>query len=227
MPYMAVRFVEGRSLATICGEVLPLPTELPRLLVEVADTIHYVHEQGVVHRHVRPAIILVDDQGHPHLTDFGLARPMSVGMPGPEDDEIWGNLAYVSPELIEGEPNRVDGRSDVYSLGVILYQALTGRLPFPGPSVEAIRHKLEGKPVPPHDIEPRVDRMLEAICLKALRRDPERRYATAVALAEDLRRYVARSQPGERASRWHDRLWSWSRRRGAEIGTSPERADKN
>ena len=227
-PYMIGRFAEGRLLFPPIEDGTPTRTEAARLLAELAEALHYVHEQGVVHRHVHPGIIRIDEQGRPHLTDFGRARLLAGGAPRPDDDEVWGDTAYVSPEVIRGEGERVDGRCDVYSLGVVLYRSLTGRLPSPRRSAEeADRHPLEGEAEPPHAIDRRVDGALGAICQKAMAQDPEGRHPTAAALAEDFRRCLVRFRPWGRRTWWLAWPWPRSRRRDAEIGTSPKKSTES
>ena len=227
-PYMIGRFAEGRSLFPPIEDGTPTGTEAARLLAELAEALHYVHEQGVVHRHVHPGIIRNDEQGRPHLTDFGRARLLAGGAPRPDEEEVRGETAYLSPEVIRLEGGRVDGRCDVYSLGVVLYRSLTGRLPFPGRSASsADRHPPEGEPEPPPAIDRRVDGELGAICLKAMAHDPEGRHPTAAALAEDLRRYLARSRPPGRMALWLARRWPWSGRRTLEGSTFPARRNRS
>jgi serine/threonine protein kinase len=129
-----------------------------------------------------------------------------------DDEPVWGNPAYVSPERLRGEGHRLDGRSDIHSLSLVLYELLVGRLPFPAePMPEANRHKLEEDPTPPRSLDRRIDRGLEAICLKALARDPDERYPTAAALAEDLRGYLTGRSPAAGQVNRLGRFWVWSR----------------
>src|SRR5207302_1248283 len=177
-----------------------------------AEALQHVHEQGIVHRDVRPGTILVDAQGRAHLTGFERAQLAGAEDGSGDDEPTWGHPAYVSPERLRGAGHRLDGRSDVYGLGLVLYELLTGRLPFPTePLPEALRHKLEEDPVPPRSLDRRIDRGLEAICLKALSRDPDRRHPTAAALAQDLRHDLAGRSPKATRAGPIGRLWSWSR----------------
>ena len=162
-----------------------------RLFARLLDGVHYAHQRGVIHRDLKPGNILVDERGEPRVLDFGLARSVDAGAEGPTlSGEFAGTLAYASPEQVGGEP--VDVRSDVYSLGVILYRLLTGRSPYPidGSVHEVVRGIAELTPARfsrdvPHDGD------LELITQKALAKEPERRYASAAHFAEDLRRFLA------------------------------------
>ena len=208
LPYMASRFVEGRTLAQFLQDGPPAPEEAARMVAEAADAVHHLHEQGFVHRDLRPGTILVDEAGRAHLVDFGRATPTGDEAIG-DDEPTWENLAYVSPEMIMGEGHRL-GRSDVHSLGLVLYEFLTGRLPFPkGRMIEVMRAKVVGDLTPPRSLDRRIDRALEATCLKALARDPGRRHPTAAALAEDLRRYLADQPTRSRPARSLGTLWPW------------------
>jgi serine/threonine protein kinase len=190
LPYLVSEFVQGMTLADLMTARRLPPERIATLLAEVADALQYAHDQGVIHRDVKPSNILLDKDNHPHLMDFGLAKRDAGEVSMTLEGQILGTPAYMSPEQASGEARHVDGRSDVYSLGVILYQLLTGELPFKG-NPRALLHQVQHEdPPPPRRLAKDIPADLETICLKAIARERESRYATAKALAEDLRRFV-------------------------------------
>jgi hypothetical protein len=207
--FIASEFVSGTTLAERCRQG-PWPArEAAEALAVVAEALDYAHRQGVVHRDIKPSNILLDAENKPHLTDFGLAKRDKAASAATMTGQVVGTPAYMSPEQARGDSKHVDGRTDVYSLGVVLYQMLTGLLPFPGDNLVEFVKALNDDPVPPRHLNPRVPRELETVCLRAMSRKPNRRYPTAAALAEDLRRFLAgwpvkarRTGPTVRAARW-------------------------
>jgi serine/threonine protein kinase len=207
--YIAGEFVSGATLADRCRRGPLPPREAAEILALVADALDYAHRQGVVHRDIKPSNILLDAENKPHLTDFGLAKRDKAAGTATMTGQVVGTPAYMSPEQARGDSKHVDGRSDVYSLGVVLYQMLTGLLPFPGDNLVDFVKALNDDPVPPRHLNPHVPHELETVCLRALNRKPKRRYPTAGAFAEDLRRYLAgwpvrarRTGPTVRMGRW-------------------------
>src|SRR5262249_37615619 len=144
----------------------PPPREAARLVAEVADALQYAHQQGVIHRDVKPSNILVDEAGKPHLMDFGLAKRDAGEVTLTLDGQVLGTPAYRSPGQAKGEGHRVGGRSDVYSLGVILYELLTGELPFRGNIRMLLHQVLHDEPRSPRSLNDRIPRDLETVCLK-------------------------------------------------------------
>ena len=178
----------------------------------MADALQYAHEQGVIHRDIKPSNILLDDAGRPHLMDFGLAKRDAGEVTMTIEGQVLGTPAYMSPEQARGDAHKVDGRSDVYSLGVILYKLLTGELPFRGSQRMLLHQVLHDEPRPPRRLSERIPRDLETVCLRAMAKEPARRYATAAALAEDLRRHESGKPIRARRVGGAERLWRWCRR---------------
>jgi serine/threonine protein kinase/Tfp pilus assembly protein PilF len=166
-----------------------------RILIDTSRALHAAHEVGVLHRDIKPANILLDSDGRVKLADFGLARNEAAGDTVTASGELLGTLAYMSPEQVAPKRVPITRRADVYALGVTLYEVLTGRRPFEHATAQVVMHLIQTTdPTGPRKIDPTVPKDLEVICLKAIEKDPERRYATALELAEDLERYL-RDEP--------------------------------
>ena len=215
VPFLVSEFVPGRTLADLLAERRPGPAEAAGLLAKVADALDHAHKKGVVHRDVKPSNILVTAAGEPVLTDFGLAHVDGAEFTLTREGEVLGTVAYMSPEQARGVAKGLDGRSDVYSLGVVLYHLLTGEKPFVG-AVEMVRAQiLADDPRPPRRLNDRLPPDLETICLQCLRKEPARRYQTAAALAADLRRFLAGEPIHARPVGRFERLVRWVRRNPA------------
>jgi WD40 repeat protein/serine/threonine protein kinase/tetratricopeptide (TPR) repeat protein len=211
--YFSMKLVPGGNLA----ERLPAYRDEPRaaaaLLAEVAEAVHHAHMRGILHRDLKPANILVDDLSHPHVTDFGLAKRVEGDSELTQSGAILGTPAYMSPEQAWGRRAAVTTASDIYGLGDVLYALLASRGPFVGDTVvDTIQQVRERVPVPPSDFNPRTPRDLEVICLKCLEKAPARRYSSAQALADDLRRYLAGEPITARRTGSRERVWLWCKR---------------
>ncbi len=189
--YFSMKFVEGGQLDEVARrEPMPIRRAV-ELIAKVARTVHYAHEHGILHRDIKPGNILLDQKGEPHLTDFGLARLVESESSVTQTLDVLGTPSYMAPEQAVGNNAAVSSVTDVYGLGAVLYQLLTGQPPFAGGATyETIKLLLDTEPRPPRLLNPKVDRDLSTICLKCLEKDPKRRYRSALALAEDLERWL-------------------------------------
>ncbi len=210
--YLAGEFVRGTTLAVrLQAGRLSFPLAAG-LMARIAEAVHYAHEQGIIHRDLKPSNILLDTAGEPHVFDFGLAKREVGDVSLTLDGQVLGTPAYMAPEQARGEAARIDARSDVYSLGVMLYELLTGDMPFRGNVRMVLKQVLEEEPRPPRRLNDRIPRDLETICLKALAKEPRLRYPTAAALAADLRRWLNGEPIQARPAGRLERLARWCRR---------------
>src|SRR5438552_50947 len=189
--YFSMNFVEGGQLDEVARRE-PMPIRrAAELIAKLARTVHYAHEHGILHRDIKPGNVLLDAKGEPHLTDFGLARLVESESTVTRTMEVLGTPSYMAPEQAVGNNVQVTSATDVYGLGAVFYQLLTGHPPFAGGTTyETIRLLLDTEPRQPRILNPKIDRDLSTICLKCLEKDPRRRYSSALALAEDLERWL-------------------------------------
>ncbi len=212
-PYFTMEFVEGGSLADrIAGMPRP-PREAATMLTQVAQAVHFAHKRGIVHRDLKPANILLTADGAPKVTDFGLARRLEGGGGLTLSGVQVGTPSYMAPEQARGDKDAIRPTTDVYALGAILYEMLTGRPPFRAATATAtLQQVLYEDPVPPARLNPGVPRDLETICLKCLHKEPQRRYATAAEVAADLTRFLVDEPIQARPVGRLERLGRWGRR---------------
>src|SRR5213080_676605 len=189
--YFNMKFIEGGQLDEVVKrEPMPIRRAVG-LIAKLARTVHYAHEHGILHRDIKPGNILLDGKGEPHLTDFGLARLVETESTVTRTLEVLGTPSYMAPEQAVGNNARISSATDVYGVGAVLYQLLTGQPPFAGGTTyETIKLLLDTEPRQPRLLNPKLDRDLSTICLKCLEKDPQRRYSSALALAEDLERWL-------------------------------------
>src|SRR5438552_3322496 len=214
--YFSMGFIEGDQLDEIAkSEVMPVRCAA-ELIAKVARIVHYAHEHHILHRDIKPGNILLDAKGEPHLTDFGLARLVETESTVTRTMEVLGTPSYMAPEQAVGNNARVTSATDVYGLGAVLYQLLTGHPPFAGGTTfETVRLLLYTEPLQPRLLNPKVDRDLATICLMCLDKDPQRRYSSALALAEDLERWLKHEPIRARRTGIFTRGRKWVRRNPA------------
>jgi serine/threonine protein kinase/tetratricopeptide (TPR) repeat protein len=211
--YFSMKFVEGGQLDAVARrESIPV-RRAAELIAKVARTVHYAHEHKILHRDIKPGNILLDQKGEPHLTDFGLARLVETESTVTRTLEVLGTPSYMAPEQAVGNNGAMSSATDVYGLGAVFYQLLTGHPPFAGGTTyETIKLLLDTEPRPPRLWNPKVDRDLSIICLKCIEKDPKRRYSSALALAEDLERWLKHEPIHARRTGIFTRGRKWVRR---------------
>ena len=224
--YFSMKLIEGGNLAhQMTSDAGPGANKQEQraaaaLMATIARAVHHAHRRGILHRDLKPANILMDKEGHPFITDFGVARRVEGQSSSTQTGHIVGTPSYMSPEQARSE-KVLTTAVDVYSLGAILYELLTGRQPFRAETpLDTVLQVLEQEPVPPRKIGPQIDADLETICLKCLEKDPANRYGSAEALAEDLDRWSAGEPIAARPVSSPERLWRWSRRNPVIAGAA-------
>ncbi len=219
-PFFSMEYVEGGNLVLLLQRGLPVPRQAAQTVEALARAVHYAHQRGILHRDLKPGNVMLTREGVPKVTDFGLAKILQDSGGGPASfashtrtGEILGTPSYMAPEQAAGHTRDAGPGADVYSLGAILYEMLTGRPPFEGPLVKILHRVLNEEPVAPARLQPKVPRDLQTVCLKCLEKDAARRYPTAEGLADDLRAFLAGEAVQARPAGRRERLARWVRRR--------------
>lgn len=217
--YLAMDLVDGPTLADLTRDGRPAePERAAEIMADVSRAVAYLHSKGIVHRDLKPSNILLNSEGVPHVTDFGLAKLLSDDSRQTTTGTIIGTPSYMAPEQAGGHSGRVTARSDVYSLGAILYELMTGRPVFQEDNpLDTLLCVLEREPLLPRRLNPQVPGDLEQICLRCLEKDPARRYESASALADDLERFLKREPIHVPATSAFHRLQRWVRREPALV----------
>src|SRR5437588_1235578 len=211
--YFSMKLVEGGQLDQVVRQAPMSIRQAAELIAKVARTVHYAHEHGILHRDIKPGNILLDGKGEPHLTDFGLARLVETESTMTRTLDVLGTPSYMAPEQAMGNNAAISSVTNCYGLGAVLYQLLTGQPPFAGGATyETIKLLLDTEPRQPRLLNPKIDRDLSTICLKCLEKDPKRRYSSALALAEDLERWLKHEPILARHTGIFARARKWVRR---------------
>ena len=215
--FVAMEYLEGGSLADRPDKVWS-PREAAKMVATLARAVQYAHEHQILHRDLKPANVLLDADGSPKIADFGLAKRLDQKSLMSTEEELIGTPAYMAPEQTSSEMGRIGPATDVYALGAILYELLTGRPPFQGRNViETLLQVRHHEPVPPNRLQPSVHRDLVTICLKCLEKDPSRRYPSAGALADDLHRFLEGQVIWARPAGPLERAFKWLRRHATVV----------
>jgi WD40 repeat protein/predicted Ser/Thr protein kinase len=215
-PFFSMEFIEGPRLDQAHQRKPLTQREAALLMIQIAETVHFAHQRGILHRDIKPANILLDSQGEPRLTDFGLAKASESDATLTQTTALLGTPSYMSPEQARGENRQLTVASDVYALGAVLYELLAGCPPFRGnSSIETLHKVLQEEPKRPSLLNESVDRDLETICLKSLEKEPEKRYASAQSFADDLRRWIRGEPIAARPAGSIEKCVKWARRRPA------------
>jgi hypothetical protein len=211
--YLALDFVDGGSLEDTHKSVPLSAIQAAQTMEKVARAVHFAHQRGIIHRDLKPANILLTADGIPKIADFGLAKRIQWDSELTGAGMLVGTPSYMSPEQAQGQFDEIGLLADIYSLGATLYFLLTGRPPFQADSaIQTLKSVVDAEPPTPRQVNPSVDRDLETICLKCLEKQPSRRYASAVDLADDLDRYRQGRAILARPTTWHEHARRWVRR---------------
>ena len=216
--YFAMDYIDGQSLEALLRKGPLIAERAAKFLSVVARAVDYLHRHNIVHRDLKPSNILLDWQGHPLVTDFGLAKVFDTGRDQTQTGTIVGTPSYMSPEQAAGQTSEVSAQSDVYSLGAILYELLTGRPPFKrSNALDTLMEVLEGEATLPSELNRHIPRELELICMRCLEKDPQNRYRSAAALADDLEHYLMREPIEARPASLFQQMRRWGRREPALV----------
>jgi serine/threonine protein kinase/tetratricopeptide (TPR) repeat protein len=217
--YFSMKFIDGGQLDEVAKRTPISIRNAAELIAKLARTIHYAHEHGILHRDIKPGNILLDAKSEPHLTDFGLARLLETKSTVTHTMDVLGTPSYMAPEQASGHNEQLTSATDVYGLGAVFYQLLTGHPPFAGGTTyETVRLVLETEPRQPRLSNPKIDRELSTICLKCLEKDPKRRYSSALALAEDLEHWLKHEPIHAKRSGFFTHSRKWVRRNPSTTG---------
>lgn len=211
--FIVHELIQGGTLAGLLDKNKVDDKHIAEMVSEICFALDYAHRCGIVHRDIKPANIMLDRQGHPKIADFGLATQSDSSATLTHEGDLLGTPAFMSPEQARGDHKNVSEPSDIYSVGVILYQAITGKLPFDGDPASVIANVVSEEPIPPKKIRRSIPVDLQTICLKAMEKDPSRRYQTAGAMAEDLTRFLHNEPISARPVGPFEHLLKWCRRR--------------
>src|SRR6266436_4846806 len=213
LPFFSMKFATGGSLRAVGPALRGKPRECVQVMAKVARAVEYAHSQGILHRDLKPGNVLLDGRGEPMVSDFGLAKWLEPTGRLTRTPSIFGTPGYIAPEQVNGSEGKLTASADVYSLGAVLFDLLTGRPPFTGEHALRTIQQAAEKPAPKlRSLDPGIDRDLETICAKSLERDPHARYRSAGELAEDLERWVRGHSIVARPVSPPVLLWRWSRR---------------
>jgi WD40 repeat protein/tetratricopeptide (TPR) repeat protein/serine/threonine protein kinase len=213
LPFFSLEYCEGGSLAERLKTHPMGPRQAARFVETLARAMHATHERKIIHRDLKPANVLLTAEGEPKITDFGLAKKLDEVVGQTHTGAVMGTPSYMAPEQAAGKTKEIGPAADIYALGAILYELLTGRPPFQAKTtLETVVKVLSEDPVPPQKLKVKLPTDLETICLKCLRKEPQKRYGTAQALAEDLRRFLDDQPIVARPAGKGERLWRWCRR---------------
>lgn len=211
--FLAMDYVEGRPLSALVAGKPLLPRRAAIYLRTIAEAVHHAHEHGILHRDLKPSNVLIDQEDKPRLTDFGLAKRLENGSSLTVSGQVLGSPNYMSPEQASGKRRALTRRSDIYSLGAMLYELLTGRPPFIGEGLaEIVPQVLNTEPLAPRELIPNVPLDLQTVCLKCLEKEPEKRYPTALVLAQELARFLEGKPVLGRPVGRLGKTWRWCRR---------------